>query len=145
MDKMRSDPGTYILLLHCPRKASIQIGRWQRIELKIGYYLYVGSAFGPGGVRARVLRHARKGKTLRWHIDYLNGYAQIIEVWFNHTPIHLEHSWARTLDKMDAASPIPRFGSSDCNCPTHLYYYATMPDSRRFSALSGNELDTWVP
>jgi Uri superfamily endonuclease len=59
---MKSDPGTYALILQYDSKASTQIGRWRQIDLEPGYYIYIGSAFGPGGVRARVSRHCRGDK-----------------------------------------------------------------------------------
>ncbi len=38
--------------------------------LKPGFYIYVGSACGPGGLRARISRHlCGKRKRLHWHID----------------------------------------------------------------------------
>ncbi len=36
-----------------------------------GWYFYVGSARGSGGIRARVRRHFRHKKTAHWHIDRL--------------------------------------------------------------------------
>lgn len=40
-------------------------------RLRPGPYLYCGSARGPGGLRARLRRHMRRGKAIRWHIDRL--------------------------------------------------------------------------
>jgi hypothetical protein len=41
-------PGTYALILKSESNTCVQIGRWREIKLKPGYYIYVGSAFGPG-------------------------------------------------------------------------------------------------
>ena len=71
---MKSKPGTYVLILQSLRTGKAQIGRWREIALYPGFYLYVGSAFGPGGVRARVSRHYRKTKQHHWHIDYLREF-----------------------------------------------------------------------
>jgi len=54
---LKSQPGTYALIIQSDSKTCVQIGRWRQIDLEPGYYFYVGSAFGPGGTRARVLRH----------------------------------------------------------------------------------------
>jgi Uri superfamily endonuclease len=36
-----------------------------------GAYLYLGSAYGPGGIRARCRRHLTQDKGKRWHVDWL--------------------------------------------------------------------------
>ncbi len=43
---MRTDPGTYILILRNDVNVTNQVGRWGWMDLETGYYLYVGSAFG---------------------------------------------------------------------------------------------------
>lgn len=51
---MQAKSGTYILILSSPARSTIDVGRLGRMTLAHGYYLYVGSAFGPGGLRARI-------------------------------------------------------------------------------------------
>jgi Uri superfamily endonuclease len=41
------------------------------IKLPAGRYLYCGSAKGPGGLKARLSRHTRRGKSVRLHVDQL--------------------------------------------------------------------------
>jgi Uri superfamily endonuclease len=60
--------GTYALVLRSDTSVSAEIGRWGRLAICRGYYLQVGSALGPGGVRARVSRHCRGAKSKHWHI-----------------------------------------------------------------------------
>jgi Uri superfamily endonuclease len=60
---MQSNPGTYAIVFRSYKSTSIQIGRWGLLDIQPGYYIYVGRAFGPGGVQARVLRHCRKTKS----------------------------------------------------------------------------------
>jgi len=48
---MKSMPGTYALILRSEKRSRIQAGRWREIDVEPGYYIYVGSAFGPGGTR----------------------------------------------------------------------------------------------
>ncbi|NIP37734.1 MAG: GIY-YIG nuclease family protein, partial [Candidatus Dadabacteria bacterium] len=71
---MNSESGTYTLIYRNRSKTRVQVGRLGKIYIQPGYYIYVGSAFGPGGVRARVSRHFRKTKRSHWHIDYLREF-----------------------------------------------------------------------
>jgi hypothetical protein len=75
-----SQPGTYALLLEATTIQDVQIGKLGVLHMLPGIYVYVGSALGPGGLAARIERHARQEKTLRWHIDYLRAAADIEEV-----------------------------------------------------------------
>lgn len=72
---MRAECGTYLLVLRSHGEATVQVGRWGPLAVRPGVYLYVGSAFGPGGVRARVGRHLRMRKKPHWHLDYLRPLA----------------------------------------------------------------------
>ncbi len=117
--------GTYALILRNYSKATIQIGRWGRICVNPGYYSYIGSAFGPGGVRARVLRHLRKEKRKHWHIDYLREFMEPVGIWCTHDRHRLEHIWARSLSDLGSITPIHGFGCSDCHCDSHLFHAAT--------------------
>ena len=52
-------PGTYALILSCASNARIQVGRLGTMQLQCGYYVYLGSALGPGGLRARIAHHQK--------------------------------------------------------------------------------------
>ena len=52
-----------------------------RIALPAGRYLYCGSAKGPGGLKARLSRHMRRGKSVRWHVDQLTEQGLVIGSW----------------------------------------------------------------
>ncbi len=67
-------PGTYSLLLYLPRTRLIRVGKLGEFGFANGHYCYVGSAFGPGGLRARLRHHARPAARPHWHIDYLRRY-----------------------------------------------------------------------
>jgi len=128
-------PGTYVLLMRLARAQPLTIGRLGRFDLPRGWYLYVGSAFGPGGVAARCRHHRRISPRPRWHVDYLRVVAPLRAIWFSHATIPLEHLWASRLARdPDLAIPIPGFGASDCDCATHLFRAAAKPDLRHFSA-----------
>jgi Uri superfamily endonuclease len=130
---LKSKPGTYALVLRSPRSVCAQIGRWSRLDIRPGYYIYVGSAFGPGGVLARVSRHCRGAKSKHWHIDYLREFTTPTSIWYSHADPSLEHRWAETLTKMKDTVPIIGFGCSDCKCKTHLFFSPKEPDPAAFA------------
>ncbi|NIP72444.1 MAG: DUF123 domain-containing protein, partial [Gammaproteobacteria bacterium] len=74
--------------------------------------------------RARLRRHLARGKTLRWHIDYLLAApaAQVVDV-----AVFDEEECA-----VNAATPgrvpVPGFGAGDCRtgCGAHLKYLGPM-------------------
>ncbi|NNE35501.1 MAG: GIY-YIG nuclease family protein [Rhodothermales bacterium] len=138
---MKPEPGTYALVLRGRASTEVTVGRWGILRVKPEYYVYVGSAFGPGGVQARVRRHFRKSKRQRWHIDYLRAAAEPICAWCNYASRHLEHEWARAFSQQEGVSCIRGFGSSDCNCDGHLFTMSTEPNGaevlREFGGILG--------
>jgi len=82
-------------------------------------YFYVGSA--QRNLLARIERHNKKKKTLRWHIDYLSAKAEILGVITVPGPRELECKLAKKLSNMFELSG-PGFGASDCRCGGHLFY-----------------------
>ena len=140
--RMRSEPGTYILWLKSESHHSISVGRWGELTIQPGFYGYVGSAFGPGGVRARVSRHCRAEKRQHWHIDYLRPYTTPTTIWYSHTPERLEHIWANGLLQMAETIPIKGFGSSDCQCESHLCFMPASPNLNQFEHLIQHTIQT---
>lgn len=138
-----SSKGTYALVLRCDASASMEVGRWSRLDIRPGYYIYVGSAFGPGGVLARVSRHCRETKTKLWHIDYLREFAGLASVWYSHSPVRLEHHWAEALTTMDEMKPVKGFGCSDCMCESHLFFVAKKPTLARFANAVCGSVKSW--
>jgi Uri superfamily endonuclease len=132
---MRSKPGTYALILQSHSTAMIQIGRWRQIDIQPGYYIYIGSAFGPGGVRARVSRHCRIDKPKHWHIDYLREFMTPLAVWVSYETERLEHQWAQACCDRVEMTAIPGFGCSDCRCYSHLFYALAAPDFAWLAAI----------
>lgn len=120
--------GTYALLLACPRSRKLRIGRLGDRWIRPGWYAYVGSAFGPGGLRSRCLRHLRPLRRRHWHIDYLRPAATLQDLWFTTDPVPREHLWAEMIAGLpEAGIPILRFGASDCSCRSHLFHFASKP------------------
>lgn len=120
--------GTYILLLKLSTSHKIGIGKLGSFMFPAGYYAYVGSAFGPGGLAGRLAHHFRLSENPHWHIDYLRRYAGIEHVWVNEDEIKREHLWAIQLTHFPGAQiPVPGFGCSDCTCTSHLFYFEEKP------------------
>jgi Uri superfamily endonuclease len=120
--------GTYILILHLDKRESLQIGKMGIFPLQAGYYAYVGSAMGSGGLAGRLGHHIKVSLRPHWHIDYLRAHASIAQIWYLESPARREHDWAALLaDMPDAHINIPRFGASDCTCPGHLFYFPHPP------------------
>lgn len=115
-------PGTYILFLLLEVPISTQIGRLGTFTLNPGLYAYVGSAFGPGGLHARLNRHLRHDKKTHWHIDYLTTSASVVSIWLVESFERYECHWAQQIANTPGITiPIPGFGSSDCACLSHLF------------------------
>ena len=119
--------GVYCLILK--NKASIvKTGALGEILYRDGWHVYVGSALGPGGL-LRVARHIRctRGmqKKPRWHIDYLLAHPsfELTHAVCAHTEDDLECRIAAGL----AGDSVYGFGSSDCSCPSHLFYFPEHP------------------
>jgi Uri superfamily endonuclease len=126
--------GVYALILRLDRDRRIQIGRLGGFRFTTGSYVYVGSAWGTGGLAARIGRHLRADKICRWHIDYLRRHAAITQVWAGRFRPEEEHRWAHVfISLFNAAVPAEKFGSSDCRCPAHLFRLPKAPAIEAFN------------
>lgn len=103
---------SYVLILHCAKDVSITVGRLGEIEFRRGYYYYVGSA--NSGIH-RIKRHFRKEKKKRWHIDYIMPHMNVLGC-------ILRKDYECELANRIGLTPVPKFGSSDCRCYSHLFY-----------------------
>ncbi|MCX8095153.1 MAG: GIY-YIG nuclease family protein [Caldisericia bacterium] len=116
---------TYILILKLKRNISIPVGILKTINFKKGYYAYIGS--GKRKIISRISRHIKEKKKIFWHIDYLttNNNFKIQEIYLIKNLSECE------LSKMFYSkniSFIEKFGSSDCFCNSHLYYFRNLKD-----------------
>lgn len=138
---LQNRPGTYILWLRLGRVLRVSVGRFGVLRFEPGSYAYVGSAFGPGGVAARLGRHLRGSTSRRWHIDYLRATVEPSDAWVSYAAGRHEHRWAEVLCAMPGAQiPVPAFGASDCRCAAHLIRFAVAPALARFTRLAGAEV-----
>jgi Uri superfamily endonuclease len=122
--------GTYVLICSVAELKRLEIGRLGAFDIIPGYYAYVGSAFGAGGLRARVGHHLESTAAPHWHIDYLLGVAEPVEVWHATAEQRLERRWAELLEGSGRFRvPVPRFGSSDYHRSraSHLFYCKRRP------------------
>lgn len=118
IEREAQDGGAYIIILELKKNVSLEIGELGKFQFRRGYYLYVGSA--KKGLRKRIERHRRKRKRYFWHIDYLREAAYFYKALPIRTRDDLECEIAERLKTM-ADWSIPDFGSSDCNCKSHLF------------------------
>jgi Uri superfamily endonuclease len=132
-------PGSYALWLHLSQTHDLTIGRLGTFALPAGDYVYLGSARGPGGLRARLGRHLRGDGKPHWHIDWLRAVAQArgFGFWVHDrrrdtiyrvpttTECNLSQQLA-TLPKFEIVAP--GFGASDCRsgCAAHLVYFQAL-------------------
>ena len=118
MPKPNSSAGTYALVLAATKRQVISVGKLGIFKVGPGFYVYVGSALGPGGLAARIGRHARQEKTLRWYVDYLRAVTDLVELWFSPGGQRKECSWARRLARMPGAGiPMPGLRSVRLRLP----------------------------
>ena len=120
--------GSYIFWLRLQREAGLVIGRLGNATLPAGWYAYVGSAHGPGGVRSRLRHHIRCSSQPHWHIDYLRGIALPLAVWFACGAQSSERDWVCGLRQLPGAGfPVPGFGASDSPLESHLLHFRRRP------------------
>ncbi|MEA3348596.1 MAG: GIY-YIG nuclease family protein [Pseudomonadota bacterium] len=107
---------SYSLYIKIEETQIITVGRFGSFKFISGNYIYSGSA--RRNLLARVNRHLRKEKKLRWHIDYL----------LNAPTVDIVKVLVSTVSECElvAASGgsvlVSGFGASDCRsgCGSHL-------------------------
>jgi Uri superfamily endonuclease len=109
--------GTYALILHVPFDLQLKVGELGVRGFRAGYYAYVGSALS--GVEGRVRHHLRKEKPSHWHIDYLTMRARVVDLVRARSRTRKE---CRVAGELGELPSVKGFGSSDCGCPSHLFY-----------------------
>lgn len=113
-----NDAGDYIMVMHLEESKDIEVGSKGLIHFPRGYYLYVGSA--RAHLTKRIERHKRKRKGMHWHLDYFRKYCTVIAALPVRTSDDLECAIAESIHHI-AEWSILGFGSSDCQCESHLF------------------------
>jgi len=137
LDELAADGGVYLFALEIERGRTLKIGSLGDVHLDKGWYVYAGSA--RKGLSRRLARHGRRtrGKVMRWHIDFLRTEALAVRAFPIRTPYDVECRLAQDVRAISAGA-VPRFGCSDCSCPSHLFRISGDPlqDSRFVALLS---------
>jgi sugar fermentation stimulation protein A len=124
VEREAKDRGSYLLILSLEKKENIQVGKLGKVNLKKGYYIYVGSAMA--NLSKRMERHRHLIKKHHWHIDELRVVAQFHSVVAIRSSDKLECEIAKTMSKITEWS-VAGFGSTDCSCESHLYGMSADP------------------
>ncbi len=123
---IKQKAGIYNLIIQLSEDKEIKIGRLGTFAFPKGFYVYTGSA--QNGLEKRINRHLSSNKRFHWHIDYLLSYTKIVQVrryaGLKKDECRLNHLIAKSSG---AAPVVDKFGSSDCNCVTHLYHFKSFP------------------
>ncbi len=153
----------YVVAAWLPRRATITVGALGPVRLERGWQAYVGSA--RRGRDARVARHCRAAKPLRWHADYLFTPWPARRAWLLDTALdecalagRLRATLAPVLagaapgaagarpPSRPAGDPAPGpaagFGSSDCGCHGHLVLAPSLAALRAALGAAVGEGDT---
>ncbi|MDA7947035.1 MAG: GIY-YIG nuclease family protein [Hyphomicrobiaceae bacterium] len=113
--------GAYLLILGLREAILLTRPRASQPPLLEGWYVYAGSARGPGGIRARLARHLHHDKRAHWHVDQLTM-RRSVTAWAVPLPGETECDLvSRLVGSGHFEATHPGFGSSDCNrCAAHL-------------------------
>lgn len=124
-----ANSGLYQLVFRLEHERVIAVGRHGRFRFPTGFYVYTGSA--KRGLESRIARHLRTRKRMRWHIDYLLRYGRIVDVGRYALGDESECELSRKVQNAKGSMMVvPGFGSSDCRCPAHLFYFQRNPAIR---------------
>ena len=109
---------SYQLLIDVSQPLRWAIGRLGEFDFPAGRYVCTGSA--RRDLDARIARHTRHEKTLRWHIDYLltSQGVRVVEV------VRSRRSECALNRASRGCILAVGFGASDCraDCGAHLKY-----------------------
>lgn len=114
VDLAPAERGAYALMMHLAAPVPLSRGRAGHV-LAPGWYVYAGSAHGPGGIRGRLRHHFRRDKKMHWHVDALTVAADSIHA----TMVAGGSECAIVAGLIRSPGfrfPLPGFGSSDCSC-----------------------------
>ena len=115
---MAGNPTSYQLSIELSRPLRLSVGRLGEFEFPAGRYVYSGSA--KRNLEARIARHLRKEKALRWHIDWL-----LVAPGVKVTAVRRSQMEECRLNQRSGGTIVaPGFGASDCRagCGSHLRY-----------------------
>lgn len=114
----------YVKAVYCAffkieKSKTIEVGALGEKRFEPGTYIYVGSAMT--NVEKRLQRHFSQTKNKYWHIDYFSAAAKPLEFFILPESSEYECVLANILGKF--CDPMEDFGSSDCDCNSHLFRF----------------------
>ena len=117
-------PVSYQLVIEVRSPVRCSVGRLGMVDFPSGTYVYTGSA--RRGFEARLARHVRATKTLRWHIDYLLAAPGVRTVKI----VRSRRDECRLNQAVKGTVQVPGFGASDCRagCGAHLKYLGLLAE-----------------
>ncbi|PZA11293.1 GIY-YIG nuclease family protein [Rhodopseudomonas palustris] len=136
-------PGAYVVAIAITAPLAVRLRNAVAARLRPGRYLYCGSAYGPGGLQARLARHFRQHKSIRWHIDQLTTVGEVLGAWAIAGGDECE--LVARLGFLPV--PIEGFGATDCgHCRSHLLRWPSRVSARaiRTALASGGEAPVWL-
>ncbi|HYA86077.1 MAG TPA: DNA/RNA nuclease SfsA [Nitrospirota bacterium] len=141
------DSGSYLVVMELKRNRCLFIGKLGKVKFRKGYYVYVGSA--KTALSKRIERHRRLFKKYHWHVDFLRRALDFHVALPIRASESLECELAAALEKI-ADWEVNKFGSSDCDCKSHLFGMLENPiQSRAFIDLllhfRINRLEKFIP
>lgn len=126
--QLPKNKGTYLLFFTLEQTLTCDVGKFAQVTLQPGIYAYVGSAFGSGGLKARLRHHLKINQRCHWHLDYLRPHMQFIQLWLTQDQQRREHQWAGIMQAWRGISiPIEGLGASDCQCRGHFFQMKKVP------------------
>ena len=115
----KTPTGCYLLLIKLSEEEKMKVGKLGTFSFQPGIYCYVGS--GMNGLDQRVRRHLSEDKKKYWHVDYFLEEGEVIATVKVRTEKDMECELNRFISNLAEATPAKGFGSSDCNCESHLH------------------------
>ena len=124
IEEEAKDRGSYLLILNLKRDRKIDVGKLGKVHFRKGFYIYVGSAMA--NLSKRMERHRHLRKRHHWHIDELRAVTQFHSVLAIRSSERIECQVAKAMSEI-AEWSVPRFGSTDCSCDSHLFGMSADP------------------
>lgn len=124
--KFKMSYSTYLLLWELQNGETIKIGKLGKSYFPPGFYFYAGKALR--GIEARIARHIYPRKKRRWHIDYFSTRAVPVGMKLYSEKKYGECELAQKIQLQGGEIILNGFGSSDCRCPSHFYYFKNYPN-----------------
>lgn len=121
-----------MLILENEEVCDIRVGDLGVLKFDRGFYAYIGSMFGSGGLEARIRRYFFGGRK-HWHIDYILEHMKIVNVF-----VLPEKDYESLVANVAVKrfNYVKGFGCSDKkNDISHLLYFREKGELRTFIEL----------